>query len=328
MSHPTDEERPEPELVCDSLDRTAWLAARRTGIGSSDAPAILGVSPFATPLSVAAAKQGLHEDDHESELMRWGRYVEGPMIQAFLDEQTAAGAKGWQARPSGKMYRSRRPGHGFMLATLDGDVLDPAGKAGTIECKLKIFGADEWEREGVPDHVQVQAQHGLEVVQRTFVIVIGLLDGYRLRWKRLPIDRAALEEKILPEERRFWEALERGEAIPATTGPPGINARVLKALHPQDSGETIPLPEHAEEHYRAWRQAAAAEKEAKRRKDEARNAIAQLLGRATFGVLPSGTTLSLTTTTRAPFETPAATFRVLREVAGRRGPRRATRESR
>lgn len=34
-------------LVCSADDRSAWLAARRNGIGASDAPTLLGLNPYA-----------------------------------------------------------------------------------------------------------------------------------------------------------------------------------------------------------------------------------------------------------------------------------------
>lgn len=55
---------------------SAWLEARRAGIGGSDAAAILGASPWATPLSVWADKQGLTEDKPDTIAMRFGRDAE------------------------------------------------------------------------------------------------------------------------------------------------------------------------------------------------------------------------------------------------------------
>ena len=40
------------------MSRGQWLQARRRGIGGSDAPALMGASPWATPLSVYADKMG------------------------------------------------------------------------------------------------------------------------------------------------------------------------------------------------------------------------------------------------------------------------------
>ena len=34
------------------MDRQAWLAERKKGIGGSDAAAILGLNPYATPYSL------------------------------------------------------------------------------------------------------------------------------------------------------------------------------------------------------------------------------------------------------------------------------------
>lgn len=310
---------PEPTLVCDSnLDRDRWLEERRKGIGASDAPAILGLSPFASPLSIAASKQGLAPDpeDQESELQRWGRFVEAPMIAAFAEET------GWEAETSGKLYRSTEPGREFMMVTLDGVCRATdgphKGKIGGIECKLKIFGADEWEREGVPEHVRCQNQHGMGVMGWDFFVTLGLLDGYRLRWKTIDRNDELIGDVIVPAERDFWRRIQTGEPIPADLGPTDASARALKRLHPRDTGQTIRLagPEWLKR-LDDWNAAKAEAKAASEAADRHKLALVQAIGAATFAVLDDGRKLSLKTTDKAGYPVKPTTFRTLREVAGR-----------
>ena len=44
-----------------NVEREAWLAGRRNGIGASDAPAALGISPFKSRGDLWAEKTGLVE---------------------------------------------------------------------------------------------------------------------------------------------------------------------------------------------------------------------------------------------------------------------------
>jgi putative phage-type endonuclease len=295
-----------PTRICPSTDRARWLAQRKLGIGASDAPAILGLSRFSSPHSIAATKLGLEVEDAESELMRWGRYVESPMLEAFAEET------GFEVSPDGWLYRSAEPGLEWLLATPDGQVRRD-GVVGGAECKLKVFGAREWEESGVPDEVVCQAQHTMRVMGWGFVFVIALLDGYRLRHREIVRDDAMIA-RILEEERAFLECLRTGKGLPVR-GPSAANARALRALHPADSGAIMDLagPEWLEK-VDAWRDAAEQESAWKKRKEALRDELAFAMGDATFARLEGGRTLSLKTTDRDGYQVKATRFRTLREV--------------
>lgn len=299
-------------VVNEHADRDAWLEARRTGIGSSDAPAILGIpGAFGSAYKISALKLGLlgPEDDDESELLKWGHYSEGPMIEAFSDET------GWSAKRSGDMFRSGDPERDFQLATIDGVCQRDDGKVGGIECKLKIFGADEWERDGVPDFVVCQTQHTMGVMGWDWMVVLALLDGYRLRWKIVERQDDVIGDVIVPSERTFWQRILDGELADASIGRPDATADALKRLYPEDSGATIAL--EGDEYLRAlaeWQQARDDEKAAKRRKDAAKNLLVAGMKDATFAQLDNGSMLTLKTTRRGEFVTKASSFRVLRQA--------------
>ena len=50
-----------------NMSRAEWLAARKAGIGGSDAAAIIGLNPFSSPLTVWADKTSVDEPQEESE---------------------------------------------------------------------------------------------------------------------------------------------------------------------------------------------------------------------------------------------------------------------
>lgn len=294
-----------PMRICNAhQERARWLEERRRGLGGSDAPAILGLSPFATPYSVAAQKLGLEAEDAETELQRWGRFVERPMIDAFVEET------GWPAALSGDLFRSAEID--WMQVTLDGTV-ERAGETGGVECKLKIYHAREWEVSGVPEHVVAQCQHAMKVMDFRFMVVLVLLDGYRLRWKVVERDETLIQ-RLVAEEQDFWRRLADGRPIPVR-GPGEVNARALKALYPEDEGTIVDLA-GAEWIARvdAWREASDQENRWKRLKEERRDEIVAAMARATFARLEGGRTLSLKTTRRAAYPVKASSFRVLREV--------------
>lgn len=303
-----------PTFLCDDSDREVWLEHRRTGTTGTDCPGILGISPFTTPAKIAAQKAGLlPQDAAETELMAWGRKVEPLLIETFLDDMQKAGKKGWQARTSGKLYRCTAEGQGFMLATIDGQAVDPAGRAGVIECKLKIFGASEWEQEGIPDYVIAQTQHNGEVVDAAFCLVIGLLDGYRPRWKVMERARDLLDETIIPAERDFWARYQAGEAFPLDKGRPEVNLDLVRRLHPDDNGELVKLEGPALlKAARDWKHQSGVRLAAEKLEKAAKAVVSGAIGDATYGVLDDGTQLSWKSQTKPAGTHKSSSSRVLR----------------
>jgi putative phage-type endonuclease len=65
-----------------------WIAWRRGGVGSSDAPAIMGVSPYMTIYDLWLDKQGLYEGKKRSDfVMRLGQEFE-PKVRARFELET------------------------------------------------------------------------------------------------------------------------------------------------------------------------------------------------------------------------------------------------
>lgn len=61
----------------------AWLVDRRSAITATDVPAILGLSPFSSPIKVWRSKTGDSEDQADSEAMYYGRLFERPILTAY-----------------------------------------------------------------------------------------------------------------------------------------------------------------------------------------------------------------------------------------------------
>ena len=133
-------------------DRAAWLTARRSGIGSSDIAAILGISRYGNALSVYHDKTGglpLESDDSEPAL--WGR--------AF--EETVA--REWARRNRSVVQRVgllANVEHPHEMCTLDRRVLECPLADGREKCAVEIKCRDKMKasqfRAGVADDVLVQ----------------------------------------------------------------------------------------------------------------------------------------------------------------------------
>ena len=68
------------------MAREAWLEARRGSLGGSDAAAVLGVNPYASPYSLWAEKTGRVPEKPDNEAMRLGRDLEDYVVRRWQEK--------------------------------------------------------------------------------------------------------------------------------------------------------------------------------------------------------------------------------------------------
>jgi putative phage-type endonuclease len=221
------------------LSREDWLRYRRQGIGSSDAAAAVGISPYVSPLELWLVKTGrdeaLHKPDPNDDTspMFWGTALE-PFVAEHYARRT-----GHRVRRNNAVLRHRDPDKGWMLANIDREIVGHP-EVQILECKTAgEFGARLW-RDGVPEYVQCQVQHQLAVTGKRAADVAVLICGHELRIHRIERDEALIAS-LIELERRFWEQ------VVSDTPPPVDGSEssglALQALYPADQGETLDLRE-------------------------------------------------------------------------------------
>jgi putative phage-type endonuclease len=289
------------ETIGDSRDRERWLELRRSGIGSSDAPAVLGVSPWGSPLSVYADKIGASVDREASEAMRWGNLLEPLIAEEFAKET------GRRVALAGSLLRSAA--RSWQLSTLDAEqVAIGHDGPGVLEIKATGFRAGDWH-EGIPEHVMAQCQHQLATTGWKWGSVAVLLFGCRLLWADFERDDALIE-RMNAAEAEFWRRVEERQP-PAPDGSEA-SREALRLLYPRDTGETVRLPGDLIA-VDAEREALKAElKSSEHRLGELDAEIKAALGDATTGVLANGVSFTFRAQERKAHTVKASTFRVLR----------------
>ena len=146
------------------------LLMRKTGIGGSDAAAIVGLGKYSTPLSVYLDKT-TDVVKETTEIMTRGNVLE-PFVQSLFERKT-----GWKVQNN--LQTQRNPDHPFMLANLDG--LLPSERA-IAEFKTAVYTKgtkEEWGDEGtdeIPKHYLIQVAHYASVMNADMVH-IGVLFG-------------------------------------------------------------------------------------------------------------------------------------------------------
>lgn len=172
---------------------------RRTFIGGSDAAAILGLSPWATPLGIYRRKRGEVADDFEldpqkARILRRGKLME-PVVLKMLEAEH--GIRIVKRSSQKKPNRYAMLDYPFLAAEIDAEWkvkpedaerwnLDPSliGTVQNIEVKtVHPFAAGKYGEEftdEIPVEYGAQAMHGLMVTGRRLTLVAVLVGSDNL----------------------------------------------------------------------------------------------------------------------------------------------------
>lgn len=127
-----------------------WLEFRRTRIGASDVPAIMGVSPFDTPYTLWSRKLGIIPPKEKTFAMQRGSDLESEALRCFNNEM------GLSLSPQVVIFRC----YEWMMASLDGY----DGKATAVEIKCPRKEDHELAMKGkIPEKYYPQLQHQMLV---------------------------------------------------------------------------------------------------------------------------------------------------------------------
>ena len=225
--------RPALRLVnTKEMPRQEWLQVRKSGIGSSDAAAAVGLNPYCSALELWLVKTGRStqtdttESDHTSP-MYWGTLLE-PIVAAHYTKATGNRVR----RVNAVLQHPSQP---WALANLDREVVG-CSDVQILECKTAgINGARLWA-DGVPQYVQVQVMHQLAVTGKQAADVAVLICGQEFRVHRIERDEAMIAN-LLRLEAHFWQFVESDTQPPADASDSAGQA--LRQLFPLDSGQSV-----------------------------------------------------------------------------------------
>jgi len=285
-------------------NKVDWLIERKHGIGGSDAPIILGVSPFKGPLDLWAEKRNLTDPFEETEAMRWGNRLQ-EAIRMGYEEDT-----GRRVQEQG-IHTFVNKQFDYIRASVDG--LIPAFDVGrhpmVWEAKSTAYISEHELEEDFPVHWEVQVQHEMFALGLSNASLAVLVRGNKLKWKDIERNDAFIEE-MLKKEMDFWESVQNG--TPPEADARESTARTLSRLYPKDTGHRLSLPSEAASCDWKRQEAIEAIKDAEKQKLDAENHIKQMMGDATFGNLPGGIEYSWKWGQRKGYEVKETEFRTLR----------------
>ena len=262
--------------------RRAWLEERRKGIGSSDAAAIAGLSPWASPLHVYLDKIG-ELSSPDSKRMAWGRKLEDVVALAYSEETGNTAL--W---PSAAILS--HPNHPWMIASLDRMAI-VEGEMRVLELKTSVHqddfgtpGTDE-----IPDVYNIQVQHQMAVADlpRADLCVLFAFNEVKV----YTVERnQKIISNLIEMESDFWAKVGRREPPDPDWHHPRT-PELLKNMYGVFDLE-IHLGEDGEYWARKYDEANRTIAQAADAKSEARSHLLDLMGPAAKGLLSSGITLT------------------------------------
>src|SRR5690606_15712460 len=170
-----------------------WHELRRRKIGASDAPVIIGVSPWKTPLQLWEEKLGFREQPQRNSYMDRGIAMEEPARMAFIEHTGIA------VNPIVKISSQ----FDFMMASMDG--LSNDEKTGV---EIKCPGQNDHTLASmgiIPDKYIPQLQHQMFVceLETMYYYSFDGQDGVLLKVMR---DEQYLSN-LIEHEKEFYERM-------------------------------------------------------------------------------------------------------------------------
>lgn len=231
--------------------RKLWLEARRSGIGASESPAIMGVPnrpKWSNSILVWESKTlpAAFSDNDPSEEQEAGQELEDAIIQWASKRLDCYGhipgairhfkwGPVMQATPDALVCSTEREGYGLIQAKNVSEF--EAGRRG-------------WD-DGCPLHVQAQVQHELLVSGRTWGFVAAALGGRRLRCYEIVPD-PAYQEALVRGCEKWWNDYVLTEKPPPYNWSAEARRAAARAFKADDTAEPTTLPEGAEGRLDAW----------------------------------------------------------------------------
>jgi len=171
------------------------LSDRKTGIGSSDAAAALGLSPWVTPLELYLEKISDDTPSLDSDAIYWGNRLEDMVANEY-------------ALRTGQGVRRRRRAYHHpeapLLTHIDRKI---EGEQVVLECKTaNAFAAGDWGEPGtdrVPEHYFIQAMHHLAVTGWQRCDIAVLIGGSDFRIYQIERNEALIG-KLVELLSEFW----------------------------------------------------------------------------------------------------------------------------
>lgn len=170
-----------------------WHEFRKNHVGASDAPVIMGVSPWKTAYQLWEEKLGLREIPASNAAMQRGIELEPIARQAYNDYT------GNEAEAKVIVH----PQYSWMSASLDG-----LSKCGSVPVEIKCPGYDDHQKAvngEIPEKYFPQLQHQLAVLGVNMLHYFSYRDGSYCLLEVMRDEKYIA--RLIKEESKFWNGV-------------------------------------------------------------------------------------------------------------------------
>jgi putative phage-type endonuclease len=253
----------------------AFNERRSAGIGSTDAAAILGVSPWSSPFRVWEEKLGTAELREPTLPMWLGLKLESVVAELYVAQLASRGELvKIRADRQQRWHRT----HKWMYTHLDYRVVR---QPKLIECKTS-FSTEGWGEPGsadIPVHYYTQVQHEMAVTGYD-VCDVPVLFGHRsFEIYSVPRDDPFINQLIEAEE-AFWTSYVVTRIPPPVDGSEGAR-RFLGRRHPHGNGVWLPATPEQGELVDRYRLALSNQEQVTEEVNRLKNRLIEIVGDAT-----------------------------------------------
>lgn len=218
-----------PVANLDEMTRRDWLEKRRSGIGGSDAGAVLGMNEYKSPIAVWQEKTNRTPiDESDNDYLRIGRDLEDYVASRFEEE---TGLKVYKCRDM--LQSVENP---FMFADVDRLV---EGEDAGLEIKtVSPYKSNDWDGGNIPKHYELQCNH--------YMAVTGLSKWYicALIYPHIEIRVIERDDELIDTlitlEKDFWDKYVTTDEMPPVDGS-RATSEVLDSVYPEAVPESIEL---------------------------------------------------------------------------------------
>lgn len=211
-------------------DHDEWLQIRKNYIGGSDAGAIMGMNPFASPFSVWAEKTGQAEPFAGNLKTKIGTQFE-EFVARLFEEETGKRVR----RCNYTLVRSEYP---WACANLDREII---GEDAILECKFTNSHVNtvKFKNNEYPDRWLCQMMHYLAVTGRQKAYLAVLSECRDFHVFELERDEEDIQT-LMEAEEHFWN-----DYILTGIQPPvdesEATSKALFEMFPHDDGSEVVL---------------------------------------------------------------------------------------
>lgn len=218
-------------ILFETPDTPEWFEKRREGLGASDSAAVLGLSPWSTPLDVYRSKMGVDRDFDP--MLSWIGHAQEPVIAKWLKSfhpEIGEITSGFAVQSSEWPW---------LFATPDQVCWELDYTAIPIELKTSSeFARENWAN-GVPLYYQVQVQQQIAVLGAPFGWLAVLHGGREFELFKVERDDEFIEQLV--RLTGVWWA----SHVVAKVQPEPSTLGEIAEVYPSDVGTSVEASEVA-----------------------------------------------------------------------------------